>query len=470
MNNKNFNNNMKRFLFLLICVCGFLFQTRLQAQSNVIDEVIWVVGDDAIFLSDVENMRLSMQMEGQRLQGDPYCIIPEQLAIQKLFLHQAKLDSVEISDSQVSGDVERQINYAVSQLGSQEKVEEYLNKSLNAYREELRNRTKERYAIMKVQQELVGNLKIAPSEVRSFYKRIPEDSLPFIPTTIEVEIITIEPQVSLEEIDNIKNKLREYTEQVTSGKMQFSTLARLYSDDKESANRGGELGFVGKTTLLPEFAAVAFDLNDPKRVSRIVETEYGYHIIQLIEKRGDRINVRHILLRPHVTKEEIADATQKLDSVRNDIIAGKFTFEEGATYISYDKDTRNNRGLMVNSQSANNPNMTARTGTSRFEMSELPPEIAKAVNTMQVGDISPVFTMINSRQKDIVAIVKLKSRVEGHKASLSEDFQALRGMVEDEKREEIINNWIAKKQKETYIRINDNWKNCDFENDGWIQK
>jgi len=318
---------------------------------------------------------------------------------------------------------------------------------------------------------LMGKIKITPSDVRSFYKRIPEDSLPYISTTVEVQIVALEPAVALEEIDNIKSRLRDYTEQITSGKMQFSTLARLYSDDKESAPRGGELGFTGRNALIPEFAAVAFDLNDPKRVSRIVETEYGYHIIQLIEKRGDRINVRHILLRPRVTKGEIDDATHKLDSIRNDIVGGKFTFEEAATYLSSDKDTRNNKGLMVNSISVTNPNQTPRTGTSRFEMSELPPEIAKTINTMQVGEISKPFTMINLKtNREIVAFVKLKSRIGGHKASLSEDFQALKTMVEDEKQQEILNNWIAKKQKETYIRINDNWKNCDFERDGWLQK
>jgi len=466
---------MKRILFLLICLTGsLLFQSQLQAQetqSNVIDEVIWVVGDDAIFLSDVENARLSAQMQGDKIEGDPYCTIPEQIAIQKLFLHQAKLDSVDVSDSQVSGDVERQVNYAISQLGSQEKVEEYLNKSLNAYREELRSRTKERYAVMKVQQGLVENLKVTPSDVRSFYNRIPKDSLPYISTSVEVEIITAEPKVSLQEIDDIKNRLRDFTEQVTSGKMQFSTLARMYSDDKGSAQRGGELGFQGKGTLTPEFAVVAFDLNDPKRVSRIVETEYGYHIIQLIEKRGDRINVRHILLRPHVTKEEVAAATLRLDSVRNDIVAGKFSFEEGAYYISSDKDTRNNKGLMVNNPDPNSMNSGERAGTSRFEMSELPPDIAKVVDTMKVNGISKPFTMISSKTgKEIAIIVKLKSRVDGHKASLSDDFQTLKAMVEAEKRNQIINDWVAKKQKETYIRINENWKNCDFEKDGWIQK
>jgi peptidyl-prolyl cis-trans isomerase SurA len=454
-------------IFFGVLILAFSVSFALQAQKRtVIDEVIWVIGDDAIFLSDVENARLQIQMENKRLSGDPYCFIPEQMAVQKLFLHQAKLDSIEVSDSHIYQEVEGRINYAISQIGTVEKVEEYFGKTINAYREELRTYFKEQYTVQEMQKKLIGDIKITPSDVRSFYNRIPQDSLPFIPTTVEVEILTIEPTIAIEEIDDIKKRLREYTELTTTGKREFSSLARMYSDDKESAKKGGELGFQGKGLLMPEFAAAAFDLNDPKRVSRIVETEYGYHIIQLIEKRGDRINVRHILLRPHVSKEELDIASLRLDSVRDDIVAEKFPFEEAATFLSYDKDTRNNKGLMVNNKS----NSRDRNGTSRFEMEELPAEMGKVVYTMKVGDISKPFTMINDKQKEIVAIVKLKTKVEGHKASLSEDFQALKSMVEEEKREQILNKWIAKKQKETYIRINDNWKNCDFERDGWVQK
>jgi peptidyl-prolyl cis-trans isomerase SurA len=456
---------MKKLLLLMLITLSNLI--ALQAQSNVVDEVIWVIGDDAILLSEVENARLQMQLDRQRITGDPYCIIPERMAIQKLFLHQAKLDSVDIPDSQVYPRVEAQVNYAISQIGSQEKLEEYLGRSLNAYREELRTNMKEGYIVREVQSKLVENLKITPSEVRTFFNKIPQDSLPFIETTVEVQIITVEPTVSLAEIDNIKERLREYTELVTSGQRQFSTLARMYSDDKVTAERGGQLGRMGKGMLDPEFAAAAFDLNDPKRVSRIVKSEFGYHIIQLIEKLGDRIDVRHILLKPEISQEELTAATQKLDSLRNDIISKKFTFEDAAPYLSADKDTRNNQGLMVNSDEEK---YSDRTGTSRFEMSELPPEIGKVVYTMKVGDISQPFTMINSKGQQMAAIVKLKSRIDGHKANLSEDFQALKSMVENEKHEQIINKWIAKKQKETYIRIKDNWKNCDFENDGWVQK
>jgi peptidyl-prolyl cis-trans isomerase SurA len=448
---------MKKFFFLQIVWIALFSGVQLQAQDNVVDEVIWVVGDDAILRSDVENMRLDMQMRGQRLDGDPYCIIPEQMAIQKLYLHQAKLDSIEAPESQVLQRVEAQLNYAINQVGSKETLEEYLHKSISAIREEWKQDFREQDMVQMVQHKLVEKVKVVPTEVRAFFNRIPKDSLPYIPTNIEVQIITMEPIIALEEIDDIKKRLREYTELVTSGQREFSTLARLYSEDLESAKRGGELGFQGKGMLLPEFAAVAFDLNDPKKVSRVVETEYGFHIIQLIEKRGDRINVRHLLLKPKVSKEELNDARLKLDSIRTDIIDKKFTFEEGATYLSQDKDTRNNKGLMIN------PN----SGTSRFEMEELPPEIAKVVYNMKPGDVSPVFTMINSKQKNVVAMVKLKSKTEGHKADLSEDFQALKSMVETEKQEAVLNKWLDNKIKETYIRINENWKNCDFKMKGW---
>jgi peptidyl-prolyl cis-trans isomerase SurA len=457
---------MRKFLLLVLITLSNLI--ALQAQNNVIDQVIWVIGDDAIFLSDVENARIQMQLDKQRIQGDPYCVIPEQMAIQKLFLHQAKLDSIDVPDSRVYQEVEFQINKYIAQAGSREKFEEYAGKSVDVFRKELYTQFKENFIVQTMKSKLVENTKVTPSEVRTFFNKIPQDSLPYIEATVEVEILTIEPTISLAEIDNIKERLRDFTEQVTSGQKQFSTLARLYSEDRLSAERGGELGFVGKGSLDPDFAAVAFELNDPKRISRVVKSEYGYHIIQLIEKRGDRINVRHILIKPEISAEELTEATQKLDSIRNDIINGKFTFEEAVPYLSYDKETRNNQGLMVNS--SENNYYSDRMGTSRFEMSELPPEIGKIVYTMNVGDISLPFTMINPKGQQIAAIVKLKSRTDGHKANLSEDFQALRSMVEAEKHQQVIDKWIAKKQKETYIRINDNWKNCDFEKDGWVQK
>lgn len=457
---------MKRLLFAIWCIFAVnITPSTIKAQDNVIDEVVWIVGDEAILKSDVENMRLQMQYEGERINGDPYCVIPEQLAIQKLYLHQAKLDSIIVTDSEVLQNVEFWMNYVIGQIGSKEKMEEYFNKSIAQIREERKETLKEQQTIKLVQQKIVGDVKMTPSEIRKYYNSLPQDSLPFIPTTVEVEIITMEPKIPIQEIDDLKERLREFSDDVNNGKKDFATLARLWSEDKVSAMRGGELGFMGKGLLDPAFASVAFSLTDPKKVSKIVESEYGYHIIQLIEKRGDRINVRHILLKPKVSNKEIKDATLKLDSIATDIKDNKFTFEDAAPYISYDKDTRNNKGLMVNRNEESDY-----YGTSKFEMQELPQEIGKIIYNMQTGEISKPFTMINSKQKEVVAIVKLKSRTEGHKANISDDFQALKSIVENKKRQEILQKWIKEKQVATYIRINDNWKNCDFKSDGWIKQ
>lgn len=244
------------------------------------------------------------------------------------------------------------------------------------------------------------------------------------------------------------------------GESDFSTLAILYSEDG-SARMGGEIGFLGKAELDPAYANVAFKLTDTKKVSKIVESEFGYHIIQLIEKRGDRINTRHILLKPHVSDKDLTDALNRLDSLRTDIMDNKFTFDDAAAVVSQDKDTRNNKGIMVNQN----------TATTRFEMSQLPQEVAKEIDKMKVGEISKPFIMMDrAKGKEIVAIVRLRNRIEGHKANMSDDYQELKSIVEAEKKNEIINNWIKKKQSETYIRINDGWRNCDFQYDGWIKK
>lgn len=451
----------KFFTVLLLTCCSWV----AMAQENVIDEIVWVVGDDAILRSDVENLRLYMQGEGQRFDGDPYCFIPEQMAVQKLYLNQAKIDSVEVNEAQIIQQVDQWMNYATNQIGSREKLEEYYGKKFSQIKDERKEMIREEQIIKQMQQKLIGEIKLTPSEVRKYYNELPQDSLPDIPTTVEVQIVTLEPKISFEETDAIKARLREFTEDITSGRMEFSTLARLYSEDPESAKRGGELGFMGKGNLLPEFANIAFNLNDPKRVSQIVQTEYGYHIIQLIEKRGDRINCRHILLKPKVSEKELAEATTRLDSLYNDIQAEKITFEDAATFVSYDKDTRNNKGLMVNGRYE-----SSYYSTPKFEMQELPQEVGKVIYDMKVGDISKPFTMITDKQKEVVAIVKLKARIEGHKANLSDDFQALKAIVEEKKKDVLLNDWILKKQKSTYVRISDGWKNCDFRFPGWVKE
>ena len=447
-------------LFILVFSVGTGF-----AQDNIVDEIVWVVGDEVILRSDVENQRLYMQNEGMRFEGDPYCIIPEQIAIQKLYLNQAKTDSIDVEEGQVIRMVDQWLNNAVNQIGGREKLEEYLNKKISQIKEERKTMIREQQVVMRMQEHLVGDIKLTPSEVRKYYQNISEDSLPTVPTTVEAQIVTFEPKIPIEEIDAIKARLREYTEQVNSGKMSFSTLARMYSEDPGSAAQGGEMGFVGKTTLLPEFANVAFNLTDPNRVSNIVETEYGYHIIQLIEKRGDRINCRHILIRPRVSEKELNDAMVKMDSLYTDIEAEKLTFEEAATYLSFDKHTRNNKGLMVNQNYE-----SSHAGTPKFQMEELPQEMGKVIDKMQVGEISKPFRMMTNTQKEVVAIVKLRSRTPSHKANLADDYQALKTIVEERKKEDLLKDWVAKKQKTIYVRIAEGWRNCDFQYSGWVKE
>lgn len=436
-----------------------------KAQDNIIDQIVWVVGDEAILKSEVEDIRLQMQLEKQRFDGDPYCVIPEQLAYQKLFLHQAKVDSIEIPLADINRMVDMRLNNIISSLGSREKLEEYWGKNIGQIREELRDQTRDQRTVDRVQQNIAGTVKLTPSEVRNYYTELPQDSLPYIPTTVEVEIITTHPNIPIEEIDAVKNRLRGFTDDINQKKREFSTIAILYSEDTESAKRGGELGFAGRATFVPEFANAAFALTDPTKVSNIVETEYGYHIIQLIEKRGDRVNARHILLKPKVPAEEIQKATQRMDSLRNDIVEKKFSFEDAALYLSADKDTRNNKGLMVNQNEQSNYG-----GTSRFVMQDLPQDVGVVVEKLSIGEISKPFVIQDYKGKQTIAMVRLKNRVDAHRANLSDDYQIMKMIVEGRKKNEVIKKWVEDKIKTTYIRVNDNWKNCDFQFSGWVKE
>ena len=430
----------------------------LRAQG-VIDEVIWVVGDEAILRSEVEEERLRMQYEGQQIKGDPYCIIPEQMAIQKLFLHQAELDSIEANESSVSHQVDMRINYYINQIGSKEKMEEYFRKPSSEIREEMMTLVRHQMIIQQMQQKLTSSIKPTPAEIRRYYNSLPLDSIPMMPAQVEVQILSFEPPVPVEETERIKQRLREFTERVQSGNADFAMLARLYSEDTESAKHGGELGFVGKGTLVPEFAEVAFNLNDPKRVSRIVQTEYGFHIIQLIEKKGDRINCRHILLRPRIQSIDKIQAIARLDSIRDLVVSDSLQFEQAVVLFSEDKNTVMNAGLMIN------PN----TGSSRFEYQELAPEIAKQIYQLQEGEVSEPFVMMDqAKNREVCAIVRLKKRMDVHRANITDDFQTIKGMLEQQKGQELLHDWILQKQKTTFVQISPEWQGCDFVYPNWI--
>ncbi len=452
--------NLKRIKRICLGAASVAVATLAIADTtgNVIDEVAWVVGDEPIYKSEIEEYYQQAQAEGQSFPISPYCAIPEQMAVEKLYLNQAKIDTIEVPENAVQNAVSQRLNYLVNGLGSKERVEQQFHKSWNQIREFLLDNFRTQYTIQQVQQNLTKDIKPTPADVRKFYANLSADSIPYVPLQVETQIITFNPVIPQQEIDDVKARLREYSEKINSGESEFSTLAFFYSQDPGSAKQGGELGFHNKADFVPEFSSVAFNLSDPKKVSRIVETEFGYHIIQLIEKRGEQINCRHILLRPNVSRADIDTAVQRLDSLRKEIVAGVFTFDDAARYASQDKDTKNNKGIMVNPQ----------TGSTRFQMQDLPHAVAQRVENMQPGDISEAFVMMDeAKNREVVAIVRLTNRIEGHKANLSDDYNQLKTMYEVVAKEKILKDWVEQKIHNTYVHIEEGWDNCEFQYQGW---
>ncbi len=432
----------------------------LIAQDNVIDEVIAVVGDNAILKSDIEHQYEQALVEGVNYTGDLKCHLFEQQLISKLLLNQAKLDSVEVSENEVVNQVDQRINYFISQIGDKEKLEEYFNKSLLQIKRDQMEMVRTQMLTQRMQQEITKGINVTPSDIRAYYRNLPKDSLPMVPTQYELQQIVVYPKIDQKEIDRVKSQLRSFQKQINEGR-DFATLAVLYSEDKESAKRGGELGWIPRSGLVPEFASVAFNLQDKNKVSKIVETEFGYHIIQLIDRKGERINCRHILIKPKVGQEARDEAKASLDTIRGLIMDEAMSFEEAALRFSMDKDSRTSGGLMVNPQ----------TGTSKFEIAQIPVAINKQIQKMQEGAVSDAFFMLDERKgKESFCLIKLKKKADPHKANLKDDYQMLQGMLENSKRSETLDNWIKTKQKETYITINKKWVNCDFKYDNWIKE
>lgn len=447
-------------LSILLSAGAVAITALAKGNNNVAEEVAWVVGDQPIYKSDIEEQYQQMLYQRERIGGDPYCVIPEMIAVQKLYLHQADIDSVEVSEPMIQAEVDNYINSLIMDVGSKEKLEEYFRKPLPEIRETVAEGARNNERIRQVQQNLTKEVKATPNDVRRYFSTLNQDSIPAVPLQVEVQIMSLNPIIPRQEIEDVKARLRDFTERINRGESPFSTLAIMYSEDKGSASRGGELGFTGRATLDPEFAAVAFNLNDPKKVSKIVESQFGFHIIQLIEKRGDRVNCRHILLRPKVSATDLRQSIERLDSVWAEINEGKYTFEDIVPY-SQDKDTRNSRGVMINDQS----------GTTAFQMSELPQEVALQVDKMEVGEISKPFIMKDpKRDRDIVAMVKLTSRTPAHRANLSDDYQLIKNMYEANRKQQILKEWVEKKIKDTYVKIEDGWADCEFKHEGWIRK
>ncbi len=446
---------------MIVCLLSAWF-LEASAQNNIIDEIVWVVGDEAIYKSEVEEARREGLKHGTQWEGDPYCVIPEQLAVNKLFLNQAELDSIFVSDEDVEAQVDYDMKELMNDFGSEEKIEEYYDgMTIEQIRRRITETRRQGYVINEVRKKIMSKVKVTPAEVRRYVKDMPADEIPSIPTQFEVQILTQEPVIPQEEIDAVKAELRNYIDRAQSGEISFSTLARLYSEDPGSARNGGDLGFFGRGEMVSEFSTVAFNMTDPNKISKIVETEYGYHIIQFVERLGDRVRVRHILRKPRVPMESVNNCLARLDTIANDIRTGNHTFEFCVAAYSQDKDTRNNNGLMSHSSQPGAP------GISKYTLDELPPDIARVVNRMHVGEISDPFPVQLNNGKTICAIVKLKNKINGHKANISEDYEILFDIVSSIRQQEALEKWVREKQRTTYVRISEGWNDCDFIYPGW---
>ncbi len=443
--------------FFYLIFSGTLFAQN-QPQGEVVDEIIAIVGSNIILKSDIEAQYIQYRMQQGNAAGSEStvkCSIMESMLRQKLLLSQGELDSVQVSDMQVESEMDRRLRYYIKQFGSQEKLEEFYQQSIYEIKDEFRDLIKQQMMMETVQNSITADVTVTPSEVRSFYKSIPKDSLPLINSEVELMQIVKKPPINPEERERIRKKLLELRKRVLNGE-SFATLAILYSEDPGSAKNGGELGFVGRGELYPEFEAVAFNLKEGE-VSDILETEAGFHIIQMIERRGDYVNVRHILLQPKVSPLDLMKAKNELDSISQLIEDGKYTFEEAVAEFS-DDPSKNNGGLLVN------PN----TGTSVFETDELDAKVFFVIDKMEVGEISAPVPFKTDDNKDAYRILYLKKRTEPHKANLKDDYDRIQQWALEQKKQKVIQEWVESKIDKTYIKIDDSYRDCKFSNN-WFK-
>ncbi|MEA3505299.1 MAG: peptidylprolyl isomerase [Bacteroidota bacterium] len=436
---------------VLIITLFTLLSASIFAQKTVIDGIAAIVGKNVILQSDVESQYLQLRMQGEISGGSAAkCQILENIIIQKLLLNQAELDSLEVSEEQIEANMDQRIRYFVGQMGSEKELEEYYNKSIEEIKDEFREMIREQMLVEKAKNAIASNVNITPSGVKAFYDKIPADSIPLIKTEYVIGQIVQEPPVNAKELNETRGKLKKFRERIIAGE-RFSTIAILYSQDPGSAKKGGELGFYGRGELYPEFEAVAFNL-EKGQVSEIVKTKAGFHLIQLIERRGDLINVRHILLTPKPSISDIAEAKTMLDSIAKEIRSANMTFAEAALKHS-DSPDKINGGIMVN----------PRTNNNKFSADALEPNVMYAVKNMEIGEISSAIPMVTDENKKAYRILFLENKTEPHKANLKQDYNKLQEWAREDKKNKKLRNWTDEKAKKTYIKIMDLYNSCNLE-------
>ena len=446
----------KRIFILLILISFNCLHLRAQEKEQVIDQIIAIVGGNIIKLSDVEHQYIQYLSEGYTKTENIKCSMLDQLLYHKLLLNQAQLDSVKITEEQVDNELERRMRFFVERLGSEQKMEEFYQKSIPELKDEFRPDVKEQLLIQQMESKITEDLKVTPSDIKLFFRSLPEDSIPLVNSEMEIGQIVKQPEVGIEEKKAVRDKLNALRERVLKGE-SFATLAILYSEDPESAKKGGELGLKPRGTFVPEFETAAFELKK-NEVSPVIETKFGYHILQLIERQGEYINVKHILIQPKVSTADLVKAKNYLDSVKTLIDKKKITFEEAATLFS-DDPGKNNGGLIVNPQS----------GNTRFETDQLDPSIFFVIDKLKLKETSKPVIMKSAEGKQAYRLLYLKTRSEPHRATIKDDYDRIQAAALADKKNKTLTTWINDKIKKTYIHINDEWKVCQFKRN-WLKE
>jgi peptidyl-prolyl cis-trans isomerase SurA len=451
---------IRKLIGLFILMGCIVSGNPTQAQDKVVDQIVAVVGKNIIMKSDIEAMYQQEQAKGTTTDGDMKCEILENLLVEKLLLAEAELDTtITVSDSQLNQNLDQRIQYYITHLGSEKEVEAYFKKSIVDIKADLQDVIKNSQMTQQMQEKILDKVKVTPSEVRLYFKNLPVADVPQIDAQVEYAQITVQPLISLEEEDRIKSTLRELKRRIESGESSFAPLAVLYSEDLGSARNGGELDYTGRGSLDPAYAAAAFNLKGDK-ISNVVKSEFGYHIIQVIDRKGEQIKTRHILMIPKPSAKSMEKAFGQIDSIADFIRKGTILFKDAALRYSYDKDSRNNGGTVINPE----------TGESKWKMSELDPDVSKVIAKMNVNEISkPIKTIDPKNQQTIYKIIKLINKNNAHKANLRDDYVELSNVYMASKKEKTLDEWVRDKQAGTYVHIDDSYLNCNFKYKGWVK-
>lgn len=448
-----FRNTIKGLFLLSFFI---MIADGVKSQDKVIDQIVAVVGSNPVLKSDIENQAMEMQARGVTTEGDMKCEILEQLLEQKLLLAEAELDTnIVVTDKQINQNMDRRLQYFIENIGSEKEVEKYFNKSINQLKADMGEAIKEQLKTEQMQGKITEKVSFTPSEVRNYFRQLSKEKIPEVASQLEYAQITVLPIITEKEDLEVKAKLREFKRRVEGGE-SFSALAILYSEDPGSARNGGEMDYVGRAMLDPAFATEAFNLK-VNQVSKVVKSEFGYHIIQLMDRKGEKIKCRHILIRPKIDPAELTRAKERIDSIADYIRKGTMSWDQAAYMYSSDKNSRNNNGLVT----------SQRTGSTKFAMDELDPDVSKVITTMKIGEISSPFLSLDDKQRQVYKILKLLNQTKAHPANLQEDYQFLSETFMSKKKEDVYRAWIAKQQSKTYIHIDDTFANCNFKLKSW---